>query len=200
MSTVIMQEVQSDQIAGQARSFLSLLRVRDPYTGVHSDRLLELASKICEVFGLGPADTQTIEAGAYLHDIGKIAIPDDILRKPGRLSADEWEIMQTHSALGAAALREMPEFRHLAPIVLHHHARYDGAGYPSRLAGENIPFGSRVIGVLDAYDAMTTDRAYCTAQTMGAAGMELLAGKGTQFDPDVVDALLEVVGYRVQLH
>ncbi len=200
MSTVIMQELQLDQIAGQAKSFLSLLRVRDPYTGVHSDRMLDLASKMCEQFGLGPADTQTIEAGAYLHDIGKIAIPDDILRKPGRLTADEWEIMQTHSALGAAALREMDEFSHLAPIVLHHHERYDGTGYPSRRAGENIPFGSRVIAVLDAYDALSSDRPYRKAQSIEVAGIELLSGKGTQFDPDVVDALLEVIGYRVQLH
>ena len=117
----------------------------------------------------------------------------------GRLTPDEWEIMQTHSALGAAALREMDEFRHLAPIVLHHHERYDGTGYPSRSAGENIPFGSRVIAVLDTYDAITTDRAYRKAQAIEAAGMELLAGKGAQFDPDVVDALLEVIGYRVQL-
>ncbi len=200
MSTVIMQELQLDQIAGQAKSFLSLLRVRDPYTGVHSDRMLDLASKICVQFGLGPADTQMIEAGAYLHDIGKVAIPDDILRKPGRLSADEWEIMQTHSALGSAALREMDEFSHLAPIVLHHHERYDGKGYPSRRAGENIPFGSRVIAVLDTYDALSSDRPYRKAQSIDAAGIELLAGKGTQFDPDVVDALLEVIGYRVQLH
>ena len=187
-------------MTGQANSFLRLLRIRDPYTGVHSDRVFELAGKVCAVFGLDPGDTRMIETGAYLHDLGKIAIPDEILRKPGRLTADEWAIMQTHSALGAAALREMKEFRHIAPIVLHHHERYDGGGYPSRLAGGKIPFGSRVIAVLDAYDAVTTDRPYRKAQTVQSAGTELLAGKGTQFDPDVVDALLDIIGYRVQIH
>ena len=101
----------------------------------------------------------------------------------GRLTPDEWEIMQTHSALGAAALREMDAFRHLAPIVLHHHERYDGTGYPSRSAGENIPFGSRVIAVLDAYDALTMDRPYRTAQAMRAAGMELVTEKALSSIP-----------------
>ncbi len=186
-------------MAGQANSFLSLLRIRDPYTGLHSDRVLELASQVCAVFGLDRVETQRIEIGAYLHDIGKIAIPDEILRKPGGLDDDEWEIMKSHSALGAAALREMPEFRDVAPIVLHHHEWYNGEGYPSRLAGVGIPLGSRIISVLDAYDALTTDRPYRKAQSVEVAGMELLMGKGTQFDPDVVDAVLEAIGYRVSI-
>ena len=200
MFTLMIQDVGMDQMHGQAKSFLSLLRIRDPYTGVHSDRVLELAGKVCAAFGLDPYDARMIETGAYLHDLGKIAIPDEILRKPGRLTADEREIMNTHPALGAAALREMKEFRHIAPIVLHHHERYDGGGYPSRLAGEKIPLGSRVIAVLDAYDALTTDRPYRKAQTVQSAGTELLAGKGTQFDPELVDALLDIIGYRVQIH
>ena len=182
-------------MTGQANSFLSLLRIRDPYTGLHSDRVQQLASQVSAVFGLDRVETQKIEIGAYLHDIGKIAIPDDILRKPGSLTDDEWEIMKSHSALGAAALREMPEFRDVAPIVLHHHERYDGAGYPSRLPGERIPLGSRIISVLDAYDALTTDRPYRKARSIEVAGTELLIGKGTQFDPDVVDAVLETIGY-----
>ena len=203
MSHVLLQQVQIDHqlgsMSGQANSFLSLLRIRDPYTGLHSDRVQKLASQVCSVFGLDRVETEKIEIGAYLHDIGKMAIPDDILRKPGSLDADEWEIMKSHSALGAAALREMPEFREIAPIVLHHHEWYNGEGYPSRLGGEGIPLGSRIISVLDAYDALTTDRPYRRARSIEVAGAELLMGKGTQFDPDVVDAVLEAVGYKVSI-
>lgn len=197
MSHVLLQQDhQTGSMTGQANSFLSLLRIRDPYTGLHSDRVQKLARQVCSIFGLDQAETQKIEIGAYLHDIGKMAIPDEILRKPGSLDADEWEIMKSHSALGAAALREMPDFREIAPIVLHHHERYDGSGYPSQLAGEQIPLGSRIISVLDALDALTTDRPYRKAQSIEVAGAELLLGKGAQFDPDVVDAVLEVIGYR----
>lgn len=200
MSHVLLQQVQIDHqigsMSGQANSFLSLLRIRDPYTGLHSDQVQKLASQVGSVFGLDRVETEKIEIGAYLHDIGKMAIPDEILRKPGSLDADEWEIMKSHSALGAAALREMPNFREIAPIVLHHHERYDGSGYPSQLAGEQIPLGSRIISVLDALDALTTDRPYRKAQSIEVAGVELLLGKGAQFDPDVVDAVLEVIGYR----
>jgi len=106
---------------------------------------------------------------------------------------------ESHSALGAAALREMPEFREIAPIVLHHHEWYNGEGYPSQLGGEGIPLGSRIISVLDAYDALTTDRPYRRARSIEVAGAELLMGKGSQFDPDVVDAVLEAVGYKVSI-
>ena len=181
----------------QAASYLNLLRLRDQYTGDHSGRMKQLARELCLHFNLSHEETQTIEVASYLHDLGKIGVPDPILRKPGPLTPEEREVMNGHPLAGWLALREMGEFRDVSEIILHHHEWYDGRGYPDGLAGEAIPFGARIVAVLDAYDALISDRPYRRARPIAVAIEELVQGKGTQFDPDVVDALLHVVKVRV---
>lgn len=128
-----------------------------------------------------------------LHDIGKIAIPDAILHKPGRLNEDEFAVMKTHSEIGYNILKSTIEFQSIAPIVLHHHERWDGNGYPMKLKGEEIPLFSRIIAVADAYEAMTADRVYRARMTKDAAIAELNRCKGTQFDAKIVEILIEVL-------
>ena len=127
-----------------------------------------------------------------LHDVGKVAIPDAVLQKPGRLTENEWVLMRAHAAVGADVVRRLPALRVLAPLIHAHHEKWDGSGYPDGLTGEEIPLGARIVAVADAYGAMTTDRPYRPACTPAAALAELRRCAGTQFDPDVV-ATVELV-------
>jgi HD-GYP domain-containing protein (c-di-GMP phosphodiesterase class II) len=131
-----------------------------------------------------------------LHDVGKVAIPNEILFKPGPLTAAEWEIMRQHSVIGESILRRTPELAAIAPLVRHEHERWDGGGYPDGLAGTDIPVGSRIIFACDAYNAMITARPYREPMSEDAAMSDLQAGSGTQFDPDVVEALVTVLSER----
>jgi HD-GYP domain-containing protein (c-di-GMP phosphodiesterase class II) len=137
---------------------------------------------------------QRMGHAAMLHDVGKLAIPSEILAKGGALSEDEWSVMAQHPVLGEQILRRLPQLAELAPIVRHEHEHFDGSGYPDGLVGTHIPLGSRIILACDAYAAMTTPRPYRPARSQEEAVAELRAGAGTQFDPDVVDALLDVLG------
>jgi len=131
-----------------------------------------------------------LKLAATYHDIGKIAIPDVILKKPGRLTADEYAIIKTHAEIGYGILKAADEFSDLAEIVLSHHERWDGSGYPRGLSRNGIPLFSRIIGVADAFEAMTSERPYRGAMSLPAAIAELRNGSGTQFDPDIVIAFL----------
>ena len=144
----------------------------------------------------GPEAT-LIEIAARLHDIGKIGIPDSILMKPGRLSSDETALMQTHSQKGADLISKYKDFARGALIVKHHHERWDGHGYPARLKGPEIPFGARVIAVADSFDAMTSDRPYREALSQRHAIQTLLEGRGKQWDPNIVNALVDMIGDRL---
>jgi HD-GYP domain-containing protein (c-di-GMP phosphodiesterase class II) len=132
---------------------------------------------------------QGILAAARIHDIGKVAIPDDVLNKPGSLTKDEFIRIQSHAAVGAEMVEKLWMYRPWVPVIHHHHERWDGKGYPAGLAGEDIPLGARIIGVADAYDAMTTDRVYRKAFPVEKALTEMRDQKGIQFDPEIVDAL-----------
>lgn len=174
-------------------SMADMVDLRDPYTGGHSRRVRELCRAILqELAVLDPAgyNTQLILAAARIHDIGKIGIPDHVLHKVGPLTAEERAIMETHPERGADLLLRYPDFAQGAAIVRHHHERWDGAGYPHRLKGTEIPLGARVIAVADSFDAMTTDRPYRRALPIWKAGEILRNGRGTQWDPAVVDAFL----------
>jgi HD-GYP domain-containing protein (c-di-GMP phosphodiesterase class II) len=129
---------------------------------------------------------------AQLHDIGKVGVPDAVLRKPGRLTVPEWDLLKGHAEWGAQLLEGIPGLRRVATIVRHHHERYDGSGYPVGLAGEEIPLESRVLGVADAYTAMVEQRPYRRPLRPGEVERRLTKGRGTQFDPMVVDALFDV--------
>jgi putative nucleotidyltransferase with HDIG domain len=142
--------------------------------------------------GISPAEIKVIARGAFLHDIGKMAIPDEILRKPGKLSPEEEEVMREHSTRGYHMLRKIPFLSGAAEIVFSHQEHYDGSGYPSGLRGNEIPIGARIFAVADALDAITSDRPYRKAGSFDAARDELLRCSGTQFDPAVVEAALRI--------
>ena len=173
-------------------ALVSALQERDRYTGDHSESVVDVAGRVAEELAVAPAEVELIRTAALLHDIGKVGVPDEILHKPGPLADDEWELMREHPAIGERILRAIPGMGQVAKIVRHEHERWDGSGYPDGLAGAAIPLGSRIILACDAYHAMTSDRPYRAAMSHAEAVAELGLGAGTQFDPEVCEAL---VGY-----
>ena len=168
------------------------LDVRDSETGGHSDRVLQYMELLLEEVGADPGSTQMLRRGALLHDIGKIGVPDNILRKPAVLSESEWVTMKKHPEFGARIVAGIPFLEDVARIVRHHHERWDGRGYPDGLAGEDIPLGARIFAVADSFDAMTSDRPYRRAMTIDEARAEVARCRGTQFDPTVADAFARI--------
>jgi HD-GYP domain-containing protein (c-di-GMP phosphodiesterase class II) len=187
-----MLEQQRDLLLGAATTLAQTVEMRDEYTGNHTQRVTAYALLLAEEMGLSPADRHMIAVGTPLHDIGKIAVTDAVLRKPGRLTPDEQAEMQTHVARGAALLVNIPGLTPMLPIVRHHHERWDGGGYPDGLAGEAIPLLARVVAVADAFDAMTSDRPYRRALPLIEALAELTAQAGSHFDPRCVEAFLRL--------
>lgn len=172
------------------RALAAALDAKDPYTKGHSDRVADLSVRIAREMGLPEESIEVIHHAAILHDVGKISIHDALLNKEGKLEPDEYKLIQTHAAIGADIVGRSPFFKHVSEIVRHHHEWYNGRGYPEGLQGENIPIGGRIVGVADAFDAMVTDRAYRKGLTREDALERILIGRGVQFDPNVVDALL----------
>jgi diguanylate cyclase (GGDEF)-like protein len=166
---------------------------RDPESAGHSDDVLLLCEAMAERLGILGADRDHLLAAARLHDVGKAGIPQDILRKPGPLNAAEWAVMYEHTLVGERILERVPELAPVAPIVRHAHERWDGTGYPDRLAGKEIPLASRVLLCADAFHAMRSDRPYRGGRGVDEALAEIEAHAGTQFDPEVAQALVDVV-------
>jgi putative nucleotidyltransferase with HDIG domain len=179
------------------QSLANALDVRDSETGGHSDRVLQYMELVIEEVGVDPTSTSMLRRGALLHDIGKIGVPDHILRKPTALSDAEWVIMRRHPEYGARIVAGIPFLEDVSEIVRHHHERWDGAGYPDRLAGEDIPVGARIFAVADSFDAMTSDRPYRRAMSVDAACAEIARCGGTQFDPEVADAFARIPSERL---
>jgi len=171
-------------------AFNQLLDLKDLNTGVHSTRLAEWAMRVGQELGLEEVELQNLEVAALLHDIGKVGIPDSILRKPGRLDADEYALMKKHPEYGWAVLRMLPGFERAALDILHHHESFDGTGYPAGLKGMEIPVVSRIVSVIDAFDAMVSSRPYRKGLPYDEAVRRLNAASGTQFDPLVVKSFL----------
>ena len=169
------------------------LEARDVETQGHCERLAKHAVLIGEAMGVNSEDLEGIRVGGLLHDIGKIGTPDSVLRKPSRLTEEEFNIIKRHPIVGERILAPIPRLERAGPIVRHHHERYDGTGYPDGLRGEEIPLGARIVTVADAFDAMTADRVYRPGQSVVYSLEELQRYRGTQFDPHVVDALFEVL-------
>lgn len=165
---------------------------KDPYTRGHSERVTDLALAIGAELKVSAEDMAVLRSAAVLHDIGKIGIAEQILRKPGPLDAQEWATMRQHPDLGAGIVGPVSSLGPVVPILQHHHERWDGTGYPGHLRGEEIPLGSRILSVADAYEAMTSDRAYRNAISEGEAISILKAGAGHQWDPRVVKAFLHL--------
>lgn len=159
----------------------------------HSTRVMDYAMVIGEELGLSLEDIESLRFAGLLHDIGKTGVPEEILLKPSKLSAEERARVEAHSELGASIVDQIEFLKAVTPIILHHHERWDGKGYPHRISGESIPLLARVLAVADSYDAMTTTRPHARKLTIGEARAQLEAGAGTQFDPRVVAALLEAL-------
>jgi HD-GYP domain-containing protein (c-di-GMP phosphodiesterase class II) len=178
-------------------AFNQLLDLRDLNTGVHSTRLAEWAIRIGRKLGLAEPDHYQLEVAALLHDIGKIGIPDAILKKEGRLTDEERALMNRHPEYSWSILRLFPGLEKASLFALHHHESYDGRGYPGGLKGEDIPIGSRIVSIIDAYDAMISNRCYRKGLPHEEAVRRLREGSGTQFDPIVVEVFVSIAEQEV---
>jgi putative nucleotidyltransferase with HDIG domain len=179
---------------GTALVLGDVVEADDAYTGEHCKGVVQLTLAVADELRLDGERRRNLEFGALLHDVGKVAIPKEIINKPGRLDPDEWRLIQTHTVEGQRMLERVGGFmRDVGLIVRSHHERWDGNGYPDGLAAEAIPVESRIIACCDAWNAMRTDRSYRAAIPHDDAVQELVSCAGTQFDPRIVDALLGVV-------
>jgi putative two-component system response regulator len=169
------------------------VEAKDPYTEGHLQRISAYARQFALTLALDVEQVAQVRYGGILHDIGKIGVKDWILLKPGALTPEEYEEIKQHPAIGAGIIGQMRFAREVAPIIRGHHERWDGRGYPDRLAKDAIPLGARIIAIVDAFDAMTTDRPYRRAFTVESAAHELEAGAGTQFDPQLVTMFVEML-------
>ncbi len=183
-----------DELEGAFLTTIGVLsdavELRDAYTADHANEVADLAVAVGARLGLDGVELDRLRYGALLHDVGKIGVPGEVLRKPGPLSPAERELMDEHTAIGARMLQRIPFLAPVAPLVRSAHERWDGGGYPDGLSGEEIPRGAMVIATCDAFHAMTSTRSYRRAMDRGAAVAELRANAGTQFDPEVVTALI----------
>jgi putative nucleotidyltransferase with HDIG domain len=181
---------------GTVSALSQAIDAKDGFTRGHADRVSRIAGAIARELRLAEKTIEEIELAGLLHDIGKIGVEDRILMKPQRLQPDEQELMRRHPIYGASILEPSAALRVLVPIVLHHHENFDGSGYPDGISGEDIPLGSRIIIVADAYEAMTSDRIYRKAIGHERAMDQLNRYKGVQFDPDIVRVLERLVQKR----
>jgi putative nucleotidyltransferase with HDIG domain len=168
------------------------LEAKDVYTRGHSERVAALARRLALGSGLAPRDADTIAQAGLLHDLGKIGIPEAVLRKPGPLSAEEWAVMRRHPIVGAQIVSPLEFFAEGAVIVRHHHERHDGSGYPDGLRGELIPLGSRIVGVADVYDALTSDRPYRARLSRAETVRWLEAEAGRTLDARLIDLCIRM--------
>jgi putative nucleotidyltransferase with HDIG domain len=166
---------------------------KDRYTGGHSQRTTKLAATIAEELGLSEEDIELTRYASLLHDVGKIGISERILSKPGPLDEKEWSQIHRHPALGADIVERAASLQKLGPIILYHHERYDGQGYPAGLSGEDIPLKARILAVADAYEAMTSERTYRPAMTVEQALATLRDGADKQWDGEVVEVLIRII-------
>lgn len=171
-------------------SLVAALEAKDLYTRGHSDRVADMSYEVAKGLGISGSELEEIHMAAHLHDIGKIGVPDNVLNKNGKLAPHEWEYMKMHPVIGYKILSKSKRLKAISEIVLYHHERWDGKGYPGGISQADIPIGSRIIAVCDAIDAMTSDRPYRKAMSFETCLNELNINKGIMFDPVVVDYIL----------
>lgn len=169
------------------------VEAKDPYTRGHSDRVSKYSVLIGKHLGLSETDLKTLEIGGLFHDIGKIGIPDSILLKEAKLTDDEYSEIKNHPSIGAHILCNAAIFQDIIPIVKHHHERFDGTGYPSKLKGENIPLLARIASIADTFDAMTSRRTYRDPLGIDVVKAEIERCSGTQFDPEIAKVFLDIL-------
>jgi HD-GYP domain-containing protein (c-di-GMP phosphodiesterase class II) len=192
-----LEEQQHSLLKSVICGFNQLLDLRDLNTGIHSTRLAEWAIRVARRLGIPESDLYQIEVAALLHDIGKIGIPDAILKKEGKLTDEERALMNKHPEYSWSILRMFSGLEKASLYALHHHESYNGAGYPGGLKEEEIPIGSRIVSVIDAYDAMISNRCYRKGLSHEEAVKRLRDGGGTQFDPNVVQTFIEIAKQEV---
>ena len=188
------QSLLNDEVwASALHEVVAAVDARDPQNIDHSRRVSETSEQLGRALGLSDGELELLKLAALLHDIGKMRIPEEILSKPGKLDRAEWEIMQLHPIHGAEIVSRVDRMAAVAKIIRHHHERVDGEGYPDRLRGDEIPLLARLLSVVDAYQAMTSDRAYRSAMPAAKARALIEASLGTQFDPEIGGAFLGLV-------
>jgi len=175
------------------RTLSNIIDAKDSQTFGHSERVMKHCMDIARALKLSEEQKEVLKYAGLLHDIGKIGIDVGILRKPSKLSKEEWKVMAMHPVLGSGIVEQIGFLDDLAPIILHHHERYDGKGYPSKLKKDKIPLGARILSVVDAYESMVSDRPYRKALSSKKIKQELTEGSGTQFDPKIVKIFLKVL-------
>ncbi len=188
-----------DSHLGTIRALAATVEARDHYTNGHAMRVTLLAHVLSQEYGLDPEELRRLQRAAALHDIGKIGTPDGVLLKPGRLSNSEWQSIKKHPDIGAGIVAATPYLQDTATVIRHHHERFDGQGYPERLAGEDIPIAARILAIIDAFDAMTSDRPYRRAFAIDEAVNRIIKGSGSQFDPRAAAAFVELYQRKPEL-
>ncbi len=170
-----------------------VIDLRDPFVYGHSEHVTRYATLISRELGLKAEEIELIRKAGMLHDIGKIAVPESILMKPGQLTAEEYDTVKLHATLGAELLANCHSLHDLIPLVRHHHERYDGLGYPDQIKGEELPLGARILALADSVDAMASDRPYRQALSSDQIMAEVIENSGTQFDPQVAAAFVRIL-------
>jgi putative nucleotidyltransferase with HDIG domain len=189
------------QLTGIVKGVIATLELKDPYTRGHSERVASYALELAKATGrYAEEELKDFEFACLLHDIGKIHIPDQILMKPSKLTIEEYEIIKSHTTVGAEAVSKVVGLNSSIEVIRSHHERWDGKGYPDQLKGKEIPFLARVAAVADAFDAMTSNRSYRDAMSVEEAYKRILEGKGTQFDPELVDIFQQAYPIWKELH
>ncbi|MEK3766029.1 HD-GYP domain-containing protein [Solibacillus sp. FSL K6-4121] len=189
-----------EQLEGIVKGVIAILELKDPYTRGHSERVAAYAMNMAEATGkFKPSELNSFYYACLLHDIGKVNIPDSILTKSGMLTDEEFDIIKTHPVVGAEAIRDVEGVADNIDVIYHHHERWDGKGYPDRLAGEDIPFSARITAVADAFDAMTSSRSYRPALPFEVAYERIIEGQGTQFDPQLAELFKQIYPDWVQI-
>jgi HD-GYP domain-containing protein (c-di-GMP phosphodiesterase class II) len=183
-----------------ADALLTVVGERNRELGDHIGGVAELAEATARLLGLPDSETRRVRLAAELHDIGKAAIPDSVLNKPGPLDKHEWEFIRTHTLIGERIVRAAPSLAPIAELVRSSHERIDGSGYPDRLAGEAIPLGARIVSICDAFDAIVSDRPYQPARSIDEALKELRRGAGRQFDAQIVTVFCTLIEGRQRTH
>lgn len=176
-------------------SLVTALEAKDLYTKGHSERVAFMTSELSKKLGIKGNELENIHMAAHLHDIGKIGVPDDVLNKKGKLALHEWEYIKLHPKIGFNILSKSNRLKHISRMVLYHHERWDGKGYPEGLSKMDIPLGARIIAVCDSIDAMTSTRPYREAMRFEECIKELVLNKGLMFDPWIIDYIEDNLGF-----
>ena len=187
----MLEEYNDDMYHDIIKSMVAALEAKDLYTSGHSTRVADMAYNLGKVLGMTEEELKFIHIAGDLHDIGKIGVPDNVLNKPGKLESDEWELMKKHCDIGYNILSKASTFKDISQIVLYHHERWDGKGYPKGLKEEEIPFASRILAICDSIDAMKSDRPYRKSISDEICKHEISKNQGIMYDSKIAECMLE---------